>query len=66
MNTVDVNIATLCYSVGRLAKLEMLCVSQNKELKALPGSIGDIKSLKILDAADCDISQLPDRCCLMT
>lgn len=67
MNTVDVNcdIATLRYSVGKLAKLEVLCVSQNKKLGTLPGPIGDINSLKILDASDCDISQLPDRYCLM-
>jgi Leucine-rich repeat (LRR) protein len=43
-------------SIGGLSSLEELWVNSNKELKALPLTIGSLSKLKKLVAADCGLS----------
>ena len=48
--------AELPESIGDLSSLEELWVYDNKDLKALPSTIGSLSKLKKLSAAGCGLS----------
>lgn len=45
--------------IEKLSRLEILSISENRRLKRLPNSIGDLKNLKKLIAIDCSLEFIP-------